>query len=88
MRAALMDMAMLFAFPGQEREMSQFERLLRAADLAIVQTSKLRSMGISRGHVSVGRRLSPGSAKGRRYSSISSSESLRWMAFGRISSMK
>src|SRR5262249_27975970 len=37
-------------------------------------------MGISRGHVSVGRRLSPGSANGRRYSAISSSESLRSMA--------
>jgi hypothetical protein len=35
------------------------------------------SMGISRGHVSVGRRLSPGPANGRRYSAISSSESLR-----------
>src|SRR2546429_3261488 len=45
-------------------------------------------MGICRGHVSVGRRPSPGSANGRRYSAISSTERVRRMAFGRICSMK
>ena len=45
-------------------------------------------MGISRGNVKVGRRLSPGSAKGLRYSAISSSESFRCMAPGKTFSMK
>jgi hypothetical protein len=36
-----MDMAMLFAFTGRERDPSEFEKLLRAADLAIVRTSAL-----------------------------------------------
>src|SRR5215475_1221983 len=45
-------------------------------------------MGICRGHVSVGRRPAPGSANGRRYSSISSTERVRRTAFGRICSMK
>lgn len=39
--AALMDVAMLFSLTGQEREMAEFEKLLRAADLAIVRTSTL-----------------------------------------------
>jgi haloalkane dehalogenase len=42
----------------------------------------------SEGHVSVGLRLSPGSANGRRYSAISSSHSLRKMAPGRTFSTK
>src|SRR6516162_7448831 len=46
------------------------------------------SMGICRGHVSVGRRPSPGSANGRRYCAISSAERARKMAPGRIFSMK
>jgi FixJ family two-component response regulator len=46
------------------------------------------SMGICRGHVSVGRRPSPGSANSRRYSAISSTERVRRMAFGKICSMK
>lgn len=33
--AALMDVAMMFAFSGREREMGEFERLLQAADLKI-----------------------------------------------------
>ena len=44
--------------------------------------------GISRGQLSVGRRSSPGSSKGRRYSSISFSESARWIECGKISSTK
>jgi hypothetical protein len=39
--AALMDMAMLFAFTGRERDLTEFEKLLRAAGLAIVSTSTL-----------------------------------------------
>jgi hypothetical protein len=41
MSAALMDVAMLFAFTGQERELAEFEKLLGAADLAIAHTSTL-----------------------------------------------
>src|SRR5215470_16232709 len=45
-------------------------------------------MGISRGQVSVGRRPSPGSANGLRYSVISSVERVRRTAPGKIFSMK
>src|SRR5215831_17246595 len=45
-------------------------------------------MGICRTHVSVGRRPSPGWANGRRYCAISSLESVRKTAFGRICSTK
>lgn len=41
MSAALMDVAMLFSLTGREREIAEFEKLLRAADLAIVRTSTL-----------------------------------------------
>ena len=44
--------------------------------------------GDFRGHVSVGRRPSPGSANGRRYSAISSTERVRRTAFGSTCSMK
>jgi hypothetical protein len=39
--AVLMDMVMLHAFTGQERDFFQFERLLDAADLAIIATTPL-----------------------------------------------
>jgi hypothetical protein len=39
--AALMDMGMLFGFPGREREISEFETLLHAADLEIISTTSL-----------------------------------------------
>ena len=39
--AALMDVGMLFAFSGQERELAEFEKLLRAADMAIARTLTL-----------------------------------------------
>jgi hypothetical protein len=41
MSAALMDIAMLFAYTGRERDLTEFEKLLRAADLTIVSTSTL-----------------------------------------------
>jgi hypothetical protein len=41
MSAALMDVAMLFGYTGRERDLTEFEKLLRAADLAIVKTSTL-----------------------------------------------
>lgn len=40
-RAALMDIAMLFGLGGREREIKEYENLLRAADLAVVRTSAL-----------------------------------------------
>ena len=46
------------------------------------------SIGISRGQVSMGRRRSPGSRNGRRYSAISSSESRRRRSVGSTSSTK
>ncbi|MBV9600034.1 MAG: helix-turn-helix domain-containing protein [Chloroflexi bacterium] len=52
---------------------------LSTAQLAKVEKALARaprpSIGIWRGHVSVGRRLSPGSTKGRRYPAVSSSVS-------------
>jgi O-methyltransferase domain len=39
--AALMDIAMLSDFSGRERDLDEYEKLLRAADLAIVKTSPL-----------------------------------------------
>lgn len=39
--AALLDMVMLTIVPGLEREMAEFERLLDAADLAVVRTAPL-----------------------------------------------
>jgi O-methyltransferase domain/Dimerisation domain len=41
MSAALMDMAMLFGFSGRERDIKEYEKLLRTAGLAIVKTSRL-----------------------------------------------
>jgi len=41
MSAALMDVGMIFGFTGRERDLTEFEKLLRAADLAIVRTSIL-----------------------------------------------
>jgi hypothetical protein len=40
---ALMDMAMLAGFTGQERELPHFERLLRSAGLEVAQTISLRT---------------------------------------------
>jgi hypothetical protein len=36
-----MDMAMLFGFSGRERDINEYEKLLRAAGLVIVRTSPL-----------------------------------------------
>jgi hypothetical protein len=41
--AALMDMAMLASFTGQERELSHFETLLRSAGLQVAEAIPLRS---------------------------------------------